>query len=167
MTTHTQEVSVEESERAWMERAIQLATDSVANGGGPFGALIAKDGEIVALGNNKVTTNLDPTAHAEVSAIRAACQELNTFSLEGCVLVTSCEPCPMCLSSALWARVDRVIFAADRDDAAVAGFDDRRFYDLFDKKDSSLWPMPVERVELPNRTAPFDAWLAKSDRIDY
>ncbi|MEV5973410.1 nucleoside deaminase [Streptomyces sp. NPDC051921] len=167
MTTHTQEVSVHESERAWMERAIRLATDSVANGGGPFGALIAKDGEIVALGNNQVTSNLDPTAHAEVSAIRAACKELNTFSLEGCVLVTSCEPCPMCLSSALWARVDRVIFAADRDDAAVAGFDDRRFYDLFDKKDSSLWPMPVERVELPNRTEPFDAWLAKSDRIDY
>ncbi|POX46972.1 tRNA-specific adenosine deaminase [Streptomyces sp. Ru71] len=167
MTAHAQETSVEDFERAWMDEAIGLATNSVANGGGPFGALIAKDGEIVALGHNQVTANLDPTAHAEVSAIRAACQKLGTFSLAGCVLVTSCEPCPMCLSSALWARVDRVVFAADRDDAAVAGFDDRAFYDLFDKKPASLWPMPVDRLEMPNRTAPFDAWLAKADRIDY
>ncbi|MBL1105178.1 nucleoside deaminase [Streptomyces sp. 5-8] len=167
MTAHTLEPTAQELERAWLEKAIQLATDSVAGGGGPFGALVAKAGEIVALGNNKVTTNLDPTAHAEVSAMRAACQELNTFSLAGCVLVTSCEPCPMCLSSALWARVDRIVFAADRDDAAVAGFDDRKFYDLFEKRPQSMWPVTIERLDLPNRTAPFDAWLAKSDRIDY
>ncbi|WP_406862789.1 nucleoside deaminase [Streptomyces sp. HUAS MG47] len=167
MTAHTQEVSTQELERAWLEEAIRLATQSVANGGGPFGALIAKDGEIVAFGNNQVTANLDPTAHAEVSAIRAACKQLNTFSLEGCVLVTSCEPCPMCLSSALWARVDRIVFAADRDDAAVAGFDDRKFYDLFEKRPESDWPTDVERLDLPNRTEPFDAWLAKADRIDY
>ncbi|HEY9369853.1 nucleoside deaminase [Streptomyces sp.] len=167
MTAHTQEASVQEFERAWMEEAISLATNSVANGGGPFGALVAKGGEVVAIGNNQVTASLDPTAHAEVSAMRAACKELNTFSLEGCVLVTSCEPCPMCLSSALWARVDRLVFAADRHDAAVAGFDDRRFYDLFDKKPAEMWPMAVERLDLPNRTAPFDAWLAKADRIDY
>ncbi|WP_418958791.1 nucleoside deaminase [Streptomyces tritici] len=167
MTTYTQEASTQELERAWLEEAIGLATRSVANGGGPFGALIAKDGEIVALGNNQVTANLDPTAHAEVSAIRAACQKLGTFSLEGCVLVTSCEPCPMCLSSALWARVDRIVFAADRDDAAVAGFDDRKFYDLFEKCPESAWPMKVVRLDLDNRTAPFDAWLAKADRVDY
>ncbi|MBW1602379.1 nucleoside deaminase [Streptomyces sp. JJ66] len=167
MTANTEEASVQDVERAWMEEAIGLATTSVKNGGGPFGALIAKGGEIVAIGNNKVTSNLDPTAHGEVSAIRAACEKLGTFSLEGCVLVTSCEPCPMCLSSALWARVDRIVFAADRDDAAVAGFDDRVFYDLFEKKPSDLWPMSVERVDMPNRMAPFDAWLAKSDRIDY
>ncbi|UGY92812.1 nucleoside deaminase [Streptomyces gobiensis] len=167
MTTHTQETSIQETERAWMDEAIDLATNSVKNGGGPFGALIAKNGEIVAIGNNQVTATLDPTAHGEVSAIRAACKQLDTFSLEGCVLVTSCEPCPMCLSSALWARVDRIIFAADRDDAAVAGFDDRKFYELFDKKPADLWPMAVEQLDLPNRTAPFDAWLAKSDRIDY
>ncbi|QNE79525.1 nucleoside deaminase [Streptomyces finlayi] len=167
MTAETQEKSIQELERTWMDEAIGLATTSVRNGGGPFGALIAKDGEIVAIGNNNVTANLDPTAHGEVSAIRAACQKLGSFSLEGCVLVTSCEPCPMCLSSALWARVDRIIFAADRDDAAVAGFDDRTFYDLFDKKPAELWPMAVEQVDMPNRTAPFDAWLAKSDRIDY
>lgn len=167
MTAYPREASVQEIERTWMDEAIGLATESVRNGGGPFGALIAKDGEIVAIGNNKVTSHLDPTAHGEVSAIRAACQKLGTFSLEGCVLVTSCEPCPMCLSSALWARVDRIIFAADRDDAAVAGFDDRKFYDLFEKRPAELWPLAIERVDMPNRTAPFDAWLAKSDRIDY
>ncbi|MEU8890315.1 nucleoside deaminase [Streptomyces sp. NPDC048442] len=150
-----------------MDEVIGLATTSVRNGGGPFGALVAKDGEIVAIGNNQVTANLDPTAHAEVSAMRAACKELNTFSLEGCVLITSCEPCPMCLSSALWARVDRIVFAADRDDAAVAGFDDRKFYDLFEKKPQSAWPATIEQLAMANRTEPFDAWLAKSDRIDY
>ncbi|MBO8198445.1 nucleoside deaminase [Streptomyces smyrnaeus] len=167
MTTHIQETSVQDSERAWMEKAITLATDSVANGGGPFGALVAKNGEVVAIGNNQVTATLDPVAHAEVTAMRAACKELDTFSLEGCVLITSCEPCPMCLSSALWARVDRLVYSADRHDAAVAGFDDRKFYDLFEKKPESMWPMSVEQLDLPNRTAPFDAWLAKPDRIEY
>ncbi|GHH52858.1 tRNA(Arg) A34 adenosine deaminase TadA [Streptomyces candidus] len=167
MSTHTEEKSVRVTEQAWLDEAIARATDSVRNGGGPFGALIAKDGEVVAIGNNQVTATLDPTAHAEVSAMRAACKVLNSFSLEGCVLVTSCEPCPMCLSSALWARVDRIVFAADRDDAAAAGFDDRKFYDLFEKTPASMWPMPVEQLQVSNRTAPFDAWLAKSDRIDY
>lgn len=167
MTTHAQETSVEELEQAWMNEAIRLATTSVSNGGGPFGALIARGSEVVAIGNNQVTATLDPTAHAEVSAMRAACKQLGSFSLEGCVLVTSCEPCPMCLSSALWARVDRIVYAADRDDAALAGFDDRKFYDLFEKKPAELWPTPIKQLELPNRNAPFDAWLAKADRIDY
>jgi tRNA(Arg) A34 adenosine deaminase TadA len=167
VTTHTEETSILAAERAWLEEAVARATQSVHGGGGPFGALIARDGEVVATGNNQVTATLDPTAHAEVSAIRAACRQLGTFSLEGCVLVTSCEPCPMCLSSALWARVDRIVYAADRDDAAVAGFDDRRFYDLFEKTPASAWPMRVEQLRLPHRTAPFDAWRAKSDRVDY
>ncbi|MGC0418049.1 nucleoside deaminase [Embleya sp. AB8] len=168
MIANTQETNnLQELERAWMQQAIRLATDSVTNGGGPFGALVAKAGEIVAIGHNRVTATLDPTAHAEVSAMRAACKELDTFSLDGCVLITSCEPCPMCLSSALWARVDRIVYAADRHDAAVAGFDDRKFYDLFEQKPRSMWPTAVGRLDLPNRTAPFDAWLAKSDRIDY
>ncbi|MEU6314353.1 nucleoside deaminase [Streptomyces sp. NPDC047014] len=167
MTEYTTETSVEELYRVWMDEAIRVATDSVANGGGPFGALIVKDGEVVATGNNRVTATLDPTAHAEVSAIRAACLRLETFSLTGCVLVTSCEPCPMCLSSALWARVDRIVYSADRHDAAVAGFDDRRFYDLFEKKPASMWPTPVEHLDLPHRRAPFDAWLARADRVDY
>jgi tRNA(Arg) A34 adenosine deaminase TadA len=167
MTTHTAETGIRESERAWMERAVQLATTSVENGGGPFGALVAKGDGIVALGNNQVTSSLDPTAHAEVSAIRAACKELGTFSLEGCTLVTSCEPCPMCLASALWARVDRIVYCADRDDAAAAGFDDRAFYDLFEKRSRAAWPMTVTHLDLPGRTRPFDTWLAKSDRVAY
>ncbi|MGW2645770.1 nucleoside deaminase [Streptomyces sp. NPDC001393] len=167
MTTHAQEANIQDSERAWMEKAIILATTSVTNGGGPFGALVAKDGEVVATGNNQVTSTLDPVAHAEVSAMRAACKRLNTFSLEGCVLITSCEPCPMCLSAALWARVDRLVYSADRHDAAVAGFDDRKFYDLFEKRPHSAWPMAVEHLDLPNRTQPFDTWLAKADRIAY
>ncbi|MER6031323.1 nucleoside deaminase [Streptomyces sp. NPDC001851] len=167
MITHTQETGIQEFERAWMHKAITLATASVANGGGPFGALVAKDGEVVATGHNQVTSTLDPVAHAEVSAMRAACKKLNTFSLEGCVLITSCEPCPMCLAAALWARVDRLVYSADRHDAAVAGFDDRTFYDLFEKRPQSMWPMSVEHLDLPNRTAPFDAWLAKADRIAY
>ncbi|MEU2830370.1 nucleoside deaminase [Streptomyces lavendulae] len=167
MTAHIEEIRIQELQRAWMDEAVNLATNSVANGGGPFGALVAKGSEIVAVGNNQVTTTLDPTAHAEVSAMRAACKELGTFSLEGCVLITSCEPCPMCLTSALWARVDRILYCADRHDAAVAGFDDLKFYELFEKKPASLWPTPVEQLELPTRTAPFNAWLAKSDRVDY
>ncbi|MFI1582463.1 nucleoside deaminase [Embleya sp. NPDC020630] len=167
MTAHAQETPARERERAWMDEAIRLATTSVSGGGGPFGALVAKADKLIAVGHNRVTATLDPTAHAEVSAIRAACRELRTFSLDGCVLITSCEPCPMCLSSALWARVDRILYCADRHDAAVAGFDDRKFYDLFEKKPRSMWPTRVEQLELPHRTAPFDAWLAKSDRVDY
>jgi tRNA(Arg) A34 adenosine deaminase TadA len=167
MTTQAQETSARDFELTWMERAITVATESVHNGGGPFGALVAKDGVVVASGNNQVTATLDPSAHAEVSVMRAACRELGTFSLEGCVLVTSCEPCPMCLATALWARVDRIVYCADRHDAAVAGFDDRKFYDLLEKKPQSMWPMTVEHLDLPTRTAPFDAWLAKADRIDY
>ncbi|NEC10771.1 nucleoside deaminase [Streptomyces sp. SID8014] len=167
MTTRAQEDGVHHLERDWMEQAIDLATTSASSGGGPFGALIAKGDRVVATGRNQVTAALDPSAHAEVGAVRAACRELNTFSLDGCVLVTSCEPCPMCLSTALWARVDRVVYCADRHDAAVAGFDDREFYDLFEKKPRASWPLAVEHLDLPARTRPFDTWLAKSDRVAY
>ncbi len=104
---------------------------NVDEGGGPFGAVVVKDGELVAIGQNRVTRDLDPTAHAEVLAIRSACAELGDFALTGCSLYASCEPCPLCVSAALWSRVDRVVYAADRDDAARGGFDDRAFYDLF------------------------------------
>ncbi|MGP4020054.1 nucleoside deaminase [Saccharopolyspora sp. 5N708] len=154
------------AEQDWMARAIELATTNVDSGGGPFGALIIRKGEIIATGTNQVTVDLDPTAHAEVTAIRNACRVLGTFRLTGCVLVTSCEPCPMCLASALWARVDRVLFAADRDDAADAGFDDRAFYEAF-KDPETKCPTPVRRVEVANRNAAFDAWRGKADRVDY
>lgn len=166
MTVDARSPASHDVEQAWMDEAIRLATDSAATGGGPFGALVASGGEVVATGTNLVTSTLDPTAHAEVTAVRRACQALGTFKLDGCVLVTSCEPCPMCMASALWARVDRVLYAADRDDAAIAGFDDRAFYDLFTDPDA-VWPTPVRRVHADNRTAPFDAWQDNPDRIEY
>ncbi|WP_257430684.1 nucleoside deaminase [Nocardioides carbamazepini] len=154
------------SEETWLARAVALATANVADGGGPFGAVIVRGEVLVSEGQNHVTRDLDPTAHAEVVAIRAACTSLATFELAGCTLYTSCEPCPLCLSAALWARLDRVVYAADRDDAARGGFDDRAFYELFDRP-RSAWSMDVANVRLPDAAAPFDAWLANEARTAY
>src|ERR1700759_2691606 len=115
----------------WLDEAGALPIAHVAEGGGPFGALVVRGDAVLATGVNAVTATNDPTAHAEVVAIRAACRTLGDFRLTGCVLVTSCEPCPLCRGGALWARVARVPYAADRHDAARGGFDDRAFYDLF------------------------------------
>ena len=150
----------------WLERTIQLATENVANGGGPFGALIVRDGSLIAEGQNRVTASLDPTTHAEVTAIRAACQVVGDFSLAGATLYTSCEPCPLCLSAALWARIDRVVYAADRDDAARGGFDDREFYELFSTP-REQWHVTIDSVRPDNASAPFDAWLDHEHRTDY
>jgi len=150
----------------WLARTVELAVENVANGGGPFGALVVKDGELIAEGQNRVTANLDPTAHAEVVAIRAACQVVGDFSLAGATLYTSCEPCPLCLAAALWARVDRVVFTADRHDAARGGFDDREFYELFGKERTE-WHIPIDSVRTDDAPAPFDAWLSRPDRTDY
>jgi len=150
----------------WLSRAVELAIENVASGGGPFGALIVRgDGELSA-GVNRVTRDNDPTAHAEVVAIREACRAIGDFSLAGCVLFTSCEPCPLCVSSALWARVDRVVFAADRDDAARGGFDDRAFYELFGKE-RAAWPTRIDELRLLSSTAPFEAWLRNTERTHY
>lgn len=154
------------SDEQWLARAIDLAVTSVATGGGPFGAVIVRDGELVAEGNNRVTLDSDPTAHAEVQAIRAACRTLGDFSLAGCELFTSCEPCPLCVSASLWARLDRVVYAANRDDAAVGGFDDRAFYELF-ATPREQWATPITELRPAGATAPFDAWLVKGDRTDY
>ena len=150
----------------WLSRAVELATANVGHGGGPFGAVIVRGDELVSSGQNRVTRDLDPTAHAEVVAIRSACGVLGDFSLAGCTLFTSCEPCPLCVSAALWARLDRVVFAASRDDAARGGFDDRAFYQLFETPRSE-WSMPVTPHALPDGFAPFAAWLAKDDRVRY
>ena len=150
----------------WLARAIELATLNVANAGGPFGAVIVRDGELIAEGQNRVTAALDPTAHAEVTAIRAACQAIGDFSLAGMTLYTSCEPCPLCLSASLWARLDRVVFAADRHVAARGGFDDLEFYELF-ARDRSTWGMAVDEVPTQNAPEPFDAWLELEGRTDY
>ncbi len=154
------------SDEVWLGRAVQLATANVAEGGGPFGAVVVRDGVLLAEGQNRVTRDNDPTAHAEVVAIRAACASIGDFALPGATLYTSCEPCPLCLSAALWARVDRVVFAADRHDAARGGFDDSEFYELW-QRDRSSWHIPIESARTDDATAPFDAWLAKLDRTDY
>jgi guanine deaminase len=154
------------TDEQWLGQAIELATRNVHEGGGPFGAVIVRDGLLLASGQNRVTRDNDPTAHAEVLAIRAACAALGDFSLPGAVLFTSCEPCPLCMSAALWARVDRVVYAADRHDAARGGFDDREFYELF-ARDRETWPTKVEGVALANGPQPFDTWLAAAERVAY
>jgi guanine deaminase len=150
----------------WLAEAVELAVENVGAGGGPFGAMIVRDGEVIATGVNAVTTTNDPTAHAEVVAIRTACQAIGDFRLNGCVLVTSCEPCPLCLAASLWARLDRVLYAADRHDAARGGFDDLAFYELF-ATPREQWPMTVTTAPIAEPAAPFAAWLAKPDRVDY
>ncbi|GAA4110915.1 nucleoside deaminase [Knoellia locipacati] len=154
--------------QTFLDRAVDLAIANVADGGGPFGAVVVRDGVIVGEGANRVTATLDPTAHAEVVAIRAACQAVGDFSLEGATVYASCEPCPLCLSAALWARVDAVVHAADRHAAAGAGFDDAEFHGLLDPSpDLDAWPL--RRVHLPTLRSdePFAAWTATADRTAY
>lgn len=155
-----------ETDAPWLAQAIELAVANVAAGGGPFGAVVVRDAVLVSTGQNRVTRDLDPTAHAEVQAIRAACRLVGDFSLAGMTLYTSCEPCPLCVSAALWARLDRVVYAADREDAARGGFDDREFYELF-ARDRASWPTRVDEVRPADAAAPFDAWLANAARVDY
>lgn len=150
----------------WLTLAVDLAVANVADSGGPFGAVIVADGAFVASGVNRVTTDLDPTAHAEVVAIRAACRAQGDFSLAGATLYASCEPCPLCLASALWSRLDRIVYAADRHDAAAAGFDDLRFHELLAVRRDDL-PVRVERLEVVDAGLPFTAWADKPDRVPY
>lgn len=159
-----QEAAAHEDD-APLARAIALATESGSSGGGPFGAVVVTADGRAFEGTNRVTATNDPTAHGEVVAIRAACAELGLFDLRGAVLYTSCEPCPMCLAAALWARIDRVEFAADRHDAAAAGFDDAAFYAYFESADRAL--MPVRHQPLESRTAPFHAWQSNEARTEY
>jgi tRNA(Arg) A34 adenosine deaminase TadA len=150
----------------WLARAVRLASDSVAAGGGPFGAVVVRDGEVLGTGTNRTTTAFDPTAHAEIVAMRAACRRIDDFRLTGCLLVASCEPCPMCLYAMLWARVDRVVYAAGRDDAAAAGFDDRKFHDLF-AQPGAHWPIDKSQLTVANQERPFAEWSAQPDHEDY
>ncbi len=156
-----------DADARWLARAVELATANVAAGGGPFGAVVVADGVEVSVGQNRVTRDLDPTAHAEVQAVRAACRAAGTFALDGMTLYTSCEPCPMCLAACLWARLDRVVFGADREDAARGGFDDSAFYELLES-DRATWDRTrVAALRLPGCTDPFDAWLAHAARTAY
>jgi len=151
----------------WMRQAARLALRGIAtNQGGPFGAVVVRDGLVVGRGFNRVIGTNDPTAHAEVVAIRQACRKLRTFSLAGCELYSSCEPCPMCLAAIHWARLDRVWFACDRHDAARAGFDDARFYDELDKSPAER-QLPVVQSFREAGLPVFQAWIAKTDRTPY
>jgi guanine deaminase len=149
-----------------LQHAIELATASARDGGGPFGAVITRGDVVLATGTNGVTRDHDPTAHAEIVAIRAACRAQRDFRLTGAVLHTSCEPCPMCLAAAFWARIDRIVFAATRDDAAHAGFDDAAIYAevVAPMADRTL---PIAHLELPDALAPFDVWAHNGARTDY
>ena len=149
-----------------MRRAIELSKQSVRNGGGPFGAVIARNGEIVAEGSNCVTIDCDPTAHAEVSTIRKACKALGTFDLSGCEIFTSCEPCPMCFGAIYWAHLDKIYMGNDRKDAAKIGFDDDFIYQEIahsaeDRKKPSEVLLREEALEA------FKMWDEKEDKTEY
>ncbi|KML15256.1 guanine deaminase [Bacillus sp. LK10] len=152
---------------AFLQRAIDLAVEGVNSGtGGPFGAVIVKDGQIIAEGSNNVTTSNDPTAHAEVTAIRKACQTLHTYQLEDCILYTSCEPCPMCLGAIYWARPKAVYFAAEHKDAATSGFDDSFIYEEINKEYESR-NIPFYQLTLQKTLAPFEAWDTYDKKKEY
>lgn len=149
-----------------MRKAIELSIENVNNGGGPFGAVIARGGEIIATGVNRVTANNDPTAHAEVSAIRAAASCLGTFDLSDCEIYTSCEPCPMCLGAIYWARLGKMYFANTKDDAKDIGFDDSFIYEELS--------LPRDRRKLPSEEMmrneairAFEMWDGKEDKVEY
>jgi guanine deaminase len=151
----------------FLRRAIALATENVTSGkGGPFGAVIARNGQIVGEGANSVTTTNDPTAHGEVNAIRAASRALGTFTLVGCDLYTSCEPCPMCLAAAYWARIDAVYYGASAADAARAGFDDAFLYDEM-RKQAGERTLPAMQLLGDEAWSSFAAWIASPNKIEY
>lgn len=155
-----------EQDREFMQMAINLSIENVANGGGPFGAVIVRNGEVVATGTNRVTANNDPTAHAEVSAIRAACAKVENFKLEGCICYTSCEPCPMCLSALYWAGVSRIVYGNTKEDAKAIDFDDSFIYDEI-AKPYALRAIPCQNLMREEALAGFRAWTEKEDKIEY
>ena len=150
-----------------MNRFMQIAYDEAVEGmlnneGGPFGAMIVKNGKVIATAHNEVLKSKDPTAHAEVNAIRKASQVLESFDLSGCELYTTCEPCPMCLGAIFWARITKVYFAATKEDAALGGFDDSHFYELIEKKE-----LPLIQIDASSGKKLFSIWLEKSDAQIY
>ncbi len=157
---------MKKKEEDFMREAIRLSRESVKNGGGPFGAVIVKDGKIIAAASNKVTQENDPTAHAEVSAIREASKKLKTFNLSGCEIYTSCEPCPMCFGAVYWARLDKLYFANTKQDAKNIGFDDSFIYEEID--------LPHKNRKIPNiqilreeALVAFTDWEKKEDKKEY
>ena len=152
--------------KEFMKRAIELSVESVNNGGGPFGSVIVKDNKIIATGSNKVTPTNDPTAHGEIVAIRDACKKLNNFTLNGCELYSSCEPCPMCLSAIYWARITKIYFANTREDAQKIDFDDSLIYSEF-KKNINKRKIPMIQMMRNEALKAFDLWDKKTDKVKY
>ncbi len=151
----------------YLREAIRIASENVRLGrGGPFGALVVRDGRVLGRGANLVTSSNDPTAHAEMVAIRAACARLESFQLTGCAVYSSCEPCPMCLSALYWARPERIFFASGREAAAAAGFEDAHIYRELGKPPEAR-RLPLRRIALAEATEPFRLWGEKEDRIEY
>ncbi len=155
-----------ESKNKFMLRAIELSIKSANETGGPFGSVVVKDNTIIAEGSNKVTSSNDPTAHAEIVAIRDACKKLNTFNLSGCDIYASCEPCPMCLSAIYWSHIDNIYYANTRDDAKKINFDDSMIYSEFSKKIEDR-KIPIKQILREEALKAFDIWDKKTDKIEY
>ena len=155
-----------ESKNKFMLRAIELSIKSANGIGGPFGCVVVKDNMIVAEGSNKVTFSNDPTAHAEIVAIRDACKKLNTFNLSGCDIYASCEPCPMCLSAIYWSHIDNIYYANTRDDAKKINFDDSMIYSEFSKKIEDR-KIPIKQMLREEALKAFDIWDKKTDKVEY
>ncbi|MGM9929545.1 MAG: nucleoside deaminase [Bacillus sp. (in: firmicutes)] len=151
----------------FLQKTIDLAQESIEKGGGPFAAIIVdQQGKIVGVGQNSVTKSLDPTAHAEVEAIRQACKNLNSYQLDNCTLYTSCEPCPMCLGAIYWARPAQVYYAATQKDAAAVGFDDAFIYEEIDKEYSDR-TIPFHSLSILTKNKPFEVWSAYTNKVEY
>ena len=149
-----------------MKRAIELSENSANGTGGPFGSVIVKDEKIIAEASNEVTFTNDPTAHAEIVAIRKACKNLNTFNLSGCDIYTSCEPCPMCLSAIYWSRINNIYYANTREDAKKINFDDSMIYSEFSKKIEDR-KIPIKQMLRDEALKAFEIWDKKKDKIEY
>ena len=150
----------------FMKKAIDLSIQNIKDSGGPFGCVIVKDNNIIAEGVNRVTFNNDPTAHAEIVAIRNACNKLNTFNLEGCELYSSCEPCPMCLSAIYWSHIDKIYYGNTRLEAANIGFDDNHIYEELNKELSTRL-IPMEQINKNDAIKAFEKWELKVDKKEY
>jgi len=154
------------SKNKFMLRAIELSISSAKDTGGPFGCVMVKDDKIIAEGSNKVTFSNDPTAHAEIVAIRETCKKLNTFNLSGCDLYASCEPCPMCLSAIYWSHVDNIFYANTREDAKKINFDDSLIYSEISKKNEDR-KIPIKQMLRDEALKAFEIWNKKTDKIEY
>lgn len=150
----------------FMRKAIELSKENIINNGGPFGAVIVKDGEIIATGTNRVTDSCDPTAHAEISAIRAAAEKLNSFDLSGCEIYSSCEPCPMCLGAIYWARLDKLYYGNTQDDAKEIDFDDSFIYDEL-KLTPNERQLPSENLLREEAIEAFQQWMETENKTAY